>query len=524
MSEQKFISAANLFGWGQSFNATGKFPLIAKRVWKTYADMLAFVSDTSDVCPAGVVLTVINDTDTKKNGAYFVASCPTLENPNLPVEVQKIGSGETLTAETYEAAVLLATDDNIGSIIYVKSDSDGGTKGPYVVAGAKVIQKLGTTTSTGDISGDVSNLKTDVALLKADENTEGSIAYALKPIKNKLDTVEENAQVNLLEKVFVDGQELTVTDKSVYIELPGIVDNLESTDSTKVLSAKQGKVLKEALTKVEEKLTSVYSIKGSKDNYSDLPTNAAVGDVYNVVNAVLPDMTIELADGSSAKLLKEKVSFEGVTYFMFTILSGPDYFLTSEAPETLTVGSKLTYADVYSEAGETVINWGYEQEIVSINNSGKPYPAGTNFVWNGTNWDALGGSVDFSGYYDKAEVEALIKVETDRAKEQELLIWEHADAGVQAAQSAIHLANGNKEAIDNLSVVVEDVYSDLYGKNDPYTGQQVGYIGRLEAIESVVGNDNAGLVAAVNTLTANVETEGSVDYKIGQAFKWNEVN
>lgn len=26
------------------------------------------------------------------------------------------------------------------------------------------------------------------------------------------------------------------------------------------------------------------------------------------------------------------------------------------------------------------------------------YPAGTNFAWNGTTWDALGGSVDLSGY------------------------------------------------------------------------------------------------------------------------------
>ena len=69
MANTNFISAANLFGWGQSFNATGKFPIIAKRVWETYADMIEFVGDTNDVCPAGVVLTVINDTDSKKNGA-----------------------------------------------------------------------------------------------------------------------------------------------------------------------------------------------------------------------------------------------------------------------------------------------------------------------------------------------------------------------------------------------------------------------------------------------------------------------
>lgn len=529
MSEQKFISAANLFGWGQSFNATGKFPLIAKRVWKTYADMLAFVSDTSDVCPAGVVLTVINDTDTKKNGAYFVASCPTLENPNLPVEVQKIGSGETLTAETYEAAVLLATDDNIGSIIYVKSDSDGGTKGPYVVAGAKVIQKLGTTTSTGDISSDVSNLKSDVALLKADENTEGSIEHALKPIKNKLNTIEENAQVNLLEKVFVDGQELTITDKSVYIELPGIVDNLESTDSTKALSAKQGKTLKEAIDAVESKVAIAYRVKGSKDTFEELPSSRqAVGDVYNVVNEI-PSMVITVQVGETefeeAILLSRTCLYEGQVHYIFdTLIPTDHYWISPSDPNQIQVGDIVYWADIYiNDEGQEQVDATIQAPITGITGKGKGYPAGTNFVWNGTTWDALGGSIDLSGYYDKEEVVALIKEESDRAKKEEASIWDHADAGVQAAQSAVHLAYGNKESIDNLSIAVEEVYLDLYGNDDPYTGKQPGYVDRLEAVESVVGNNNTGLVAAVNTLNADAETEGSVDYKIEQAFKWNEV-
>lgn len=401
--------------------------------------------------------------------------------------------------------------------------------------------------------------------------------------KGILVSVQEENAVYML----TDTSKILNTDYSGWLRVDAgnaeqveVINNLESDSTTAALSAKQGKVLNASLTEVKEKLASVYSVKGSKDYYSDLPTNAAVGDVYNVVNAVLPDMTIELADGSSAKLLNEKVSFEGVTYFMFKILADIDYFLTSEAPETLTVGSKLTYADVYSEAGETFINWGYEQEIVSINNSGKPYPAGTNFVWNGTNWDALGGSVDFSGYYDKEEVGALIKEESDRAKKEEASIWDHADAGVRAAQSAVHLAYGHKEAIDNLSIAVEEVYLDLYGNDDPYTGKQPGYVDRLEAVESLIGNPTAedkestmlarlnaleevvtggesggegeedqtllqkvnantlaisqlkqvvgdnesGLVVAVNTLVANSETVGSVDYKINQAFKWNEVS
>lgn len=81
----------------------------------------------------------------------------------------------------------------------------------------------------------------------------------------------------------------------------------------------------------KDQLTNVYTYKGSKDNYSDLPNNDSevkpvAGDVWNVVN---------------------------------------EYTSTVD---------------------------------------GKYYPAGTNWVWNGSEWDAQGGSIDLSGY---ATVEAL---------------------------------------------------------------------------------------------------------------------
>lgn len=224
MANTNFISAANLFGWGQSFNATGKFPIIAKRVWETYADMMEFVGDTSDVCPAGVVLTVINDTDSKKNGAYFVASCPTLDNPELPVKVEKIGSGETLTAETYAAAKELATADLLGSLIYVSTDSDEGNKGFYIVAGEKSIQKLGTVNSVGDISGDVENLKTAVG----DEST--GLVKDVKDLQDAVDAIEVPVK-----DVTVDGVSVLDENGVAVIELPEI-------DFTDVNNAIDGKV------------------------------------------------------------------------------------------------------------------------------------------------------------------------------------------------------------------------------------------------------------------------------------------
>lgn len=73
-------------------------------------------------------------------------------------------------------------------------------------------------------------------------------------------------------------------------------------------------------TTINQKLASTYVYKGSVQTYADLPTDANIGDVYNVIEA-----------------------YQG-------------------------------------------------------------YPAGTNFAWTGTQWDALGGSVDLSEYPTKQEV------------------------------------------------------------------------------------------------------------------------
>ena len=277
MANTNFISAANLFGWGQSFNATGKFPIIAKRVWETYADMMEFVGDTSDVCPAGVVLTVINDTDSKKNGAYFVASCPTLDEPDLPVKVEKIGSGEVLSAANYAAAKALAKADMRGTLIYVSEDSDEGTKGFYIVAGDQDIQKLGTAPATGDLSTDVANLKTDVNTLKGGVDVEGSVDNKIAAVfetidlepyatteyvdetfvkkegyveftqaeKTKLEGIAEGAQVNVIEKDVFNGQEVEADaqTKTITLNTPAdIVRGLADGEKFLSLDAATGKL------------------------------------------------------------------------------------------------------------------------------------------------------------------------------------------------------------------------------------------------------------------------------------------
>lgn len=64
-------------------------------------------------------------------------------------------------------------------------------------------------------------------------------------------------------------------------------------------------------------------------------------------------------------------------------------------------GSKATYEDlpVVNEVGDT---WNVETAYGN-------YPAGTNWAWNGSEWDALAGSVDLSGYALKEDVSKSIE-------------------------------------------------------------------------------------------------------------------
>lgn len=102
------------------------------------------------------------------------------------------------------------------------------------------------------------------------------------------------------------------------------------------------------------------------------------------------------------------------------------------------LGSALTYkgsVDTYdqlpddAEVGDT---WNVAQAY-------QTYPAGTNYAWTGTAWDALGGSVDLSGYQTKSDdtlatsaktvVGAINEVNTALSDKQDKLLYYSETSG-----------------------------------------------------------------------------------------------
>ena len=337
--------------------------------------MMEFVGDTNDVCPAGVVLTVINDTDSKKNGAYFVASCPTLDEPDLPVKVEKIGSGEVLSATNYAAAKALAKADMRGTLIYVSEDSDEGTKGFYIVAGDQDIQKLGTAPATGDLSTDVANLKTDVNTLKGGVDVEGSVDNKIAAVfetidlepyatteyvdntfvkkegyveftqaeKTKLETIAEGAQINVIEHVIFNGEEVVADAQTKTITLTTPLDVVRGlADGEKFLTLDNGTGKLGATVG----LTYYTDTTGEKPVY-EIRLTGKGGEVISTIDA-----KSFVKDGmlDSVELVVNPADQAAGTYLVFTWnteagLSEPMYVPVTDLIDVYTQGDGITIED-----------------------------------------------------------------------------------------------------------------------------------------------------------------------------------
>lgn len=126
---------------------------------------------------------------------------------------KKIGGGAVSVA-TYAEAVALATQDNIGQVIYVSTsseydaDGDGGedpktyAAAPYIVTGNDTLMKLATSSASGDVTSDIAGLQTRVTSL------EGEITRLDGEIDNKANSKDVETSFSKL-KVEIGNTYLT---------------------------------------------------------------------------------------------------------------------------------------------------------------------------------------------------------------------------------------------------------------------------------------------------------------------------
>ena len=175
------------YGWSLTWDAAGRYPIIAKRRFATLADAQAFVDDFSATATAteGLIISVIKDSVAKNNGVYYVHSVAMAEGETGVLV--KVGGTETETAENYSAAVALSQTLVVGQLIKVlNAETTGEGEGAltyqagfYIVEAPGTISALATSTGFDD---EVGVLKSRVDAIEGDYVTEKELEDAVKGI------------------------------------------------------------------------------------------------------------------------------------------------------------------------------------------------------------------------------------------------------------------------------------------------------------------------------------------------------
>lgn len=195
------------------------------------------------------------------------------------------------------------------------------------------------------------------------------------------------------------------------------------------------------------------------------------------------------------------------------------------------LGSALTYkgsVDSYdqlpeAEEAEVGDTWNVAQAY-------QTYPAGTNYAWTGSAWDALGGSVDLSGYQTKSDDTLATSAKTVVGAINELNTQVTTNTSSIAANTAsiTALENGTSEEIDvagwksklGFITAADQVQPDwtaasgkaqILNKPDVETKNSVVVIGATNAIASVAGivTNTQQVTTGSASLTCNYNVNGN---------------
>lgn len=136
---------------------------------------------------------------------------------------------------------------------------------------------------------------------------------------------------------------------------------------------------------VKENKTA-YILKGFDPDGSNRVWEAlATGTVVEIINSLESDRTDAALSAAQGKALKTLIDD-----LKASVAAALDY-----------KGTKDTYDALPTEGNKKGDVW----NVVAAHGT---TPAGTNYAWDGTQWDPLGGTVDLSGYYTKTLVDDAI--------------------------------------------------------------------------------------------------------------------
>lgn len=186
-------------------------------------------------------------------------------------------------------------------------------------------------------------------------------------IKQKIDSVEEWAEVNTINTIKVNGTALVPdANKAVNVDVPDVIDNLYSTSTDDALSAKQWKVLYDYLQNIASRwrfLSNWNSATGLPiTNPSESPYPYKSWDYFVVSNVAWLWGTNYRPDGSSYIIWQAStvVETEDVSVSDFYFYDGTNWLLLSNSGRQIAIDSSLSTTStnpVENRVVTNAINW-----------------------------------------------------------------------------------------------------------------------------------------------------------------------
>lgn len=139
------------------------------------------------------------------------------------------------------------------------------------------------------------------------------------------------------------------------------------------------------------------------------------------------------------------------------------------------------------------------------------YPAGTNVVWDGNTWDALGGSIDLSAYATTETVVAMVQEETDRARGAEAKILNDIITIKANVAKKVDKEDGKGLSDENFTSALKKKLNELENYDDSALQTKVASLqNQLDALTNDDSIDE--VIAKYEELKAFLEGLGNDEY------------
>lgn len=210
------------------------------------------------------------------------------------------------------------------------------------------------------------------------------------------------------------------------------------------------------LVYVKENKTT-YVLKGfDADGSNRVWEPLATGTVVEIINSLESDRTDAALSAAQGKALKTLVD-----ELKASVAAALDY-----------KGTKATYGALPTEGNKKGDVW----NVVAAHGT---TPAGTNYAWDGTQWDPLGGTIDLSGYYTKTQVDDAIsaaKTELEAAdtalEEQITTVTNQLNNKVDKVEGSGLISDTDLNQIRTNKSDIESLQTSVGGKQEALTEGQ----------------------------------------------------